>query len=188
MTLGSTSAMGNLVAGALLVYMRPFSIGHRVKIADTVGDVVDRDLLVTRIRTIKNVEITLPNATILGSHIVNYSASSQDLGLIIHTSVTIGYDVPWRKVHEILIAAAHATSGIVKEPAPFVLQTDLGDYSIRYEINGYTHEPAVMARTASALHENVQDQFAAAGVEILSPQYTALRDGQPSTIPSDTSA
>ncbi len=184
MSIGSSSAMANIVAGTLLVYMRPFSIGDRVKIADTVGDVVDRDLLTTRIRTIKNVEVTIPNATILGNHIVNYSASSLERGLILHTAVTIGYDVPWREVHAALMSAAASTADVLATPEPFVLQTDLGDFSVRYELNAYTHRAGAMARIYSELHQNIQDHFSTAEIEILSPHYTALRDGRPSTIPS----
>ena len=99
---GSSSAIANIIAGVVMTYMRPFQIGDRVKIADTVGDVVLKTLLVTRVRTIKNVDVTIPNATVLASHIINYNSSAKQRGLILHTSVTIGYDAPWRKVHELL--------------------------------------------------------------------------------------
>jgi small-conductance mechanosensitive channel len=182
-SLGSTSAISNIVAGVVLTYMRAFTLGDRVKIADTVGDVVEKTLLATRVRTIKKVDITIPNAMILGSHIINYSSSAQEFGLILNTSVTIGYDAPWRQVHELLIAAACATENILELPAPFVLQTALNDFYVSYEINAYTDKPSLMASTYSELHQNIQDKFNEAGVEIMSPHYSSLRDGNMMTIP-----
>ncbi len=182
-SLGSTSAIGNIVAGTVITYMRPFKIGDRVKIADTVGDVVEKTLLVTRIRTIKNVDITVPNAMVLGSHIINFSSSASERGLILHTSVTIGYDVPWVRIHELLIAAAGATDNVLKDPKPFVYQTSLDDSYVSYELNAYTDQPNRMANTYSGLHQNIQDKFNEAGVEIMSPSFSAIRDGNKSTIP-----
>jgi len=185
LSLGSGSAMGNITSGVIITYMRPFRIGDRIKVGDTVGDVLKKGLLVTRIRTPKNVEIVVPNATILGNQIINYSALARTRGLIIHTTVTIGYDVPWRQVHELLKAAALATPGVLAEPAPFVLQTALNDWHVSYELNAYTRDANAQATMYSALHENIQEQFNAAGVEIMSPSYYALRDGNTVTIPED---
>ncbi|MEZ5565955.1 MAG: mechanosensitive ion channel [Gammaproteobacteria bacterium] len=184
-SLGSTSAIANMVAGVVLTYMRPFRDGDRVKIADTIGDIIGKDLLVVRVRTIKNVEVTIPNAMVLNNHIINFSACADQAGLILHTTVTIGYDVPWARVHELLIAAAGRTDGIVAKPAPFVLQTALNDFNVSYELNAYTDAPNRMATIYSALHQSIQDEFNQAGVEIMSPNYIAARDGNPSTIPAD---
>ncbi len=182
-SLGSTGAVSNIVAGVILTYMRPFQIGDRVKIADTVGDVAEKTLLVTRVRTIKNVDVTIPNAMVLGSHIINFSSSAKDLGLILHTSVTIGYDAPWRAVHKLLIDAAKATAHILRHPEPFVLQSSLNDFYVTYEINAYTDQPNKMAEIYAELHQNIQDTFNQAGVEIMSPHYTQIRDGNQTTIP-----
>lgn len=182
-SLGSSSAISNIVAGVILTYMRAFKLGDRVKIADTVGDVVEKNLLVTRIRTIKNVDVTVPNAMVLGSHITNFSSSAKEYGLILHTTVTIGYDAPWRQVHELLIAAAKSTENILNMPKPFVLQTSLDDFYVSYQINAYTEKPSIMARTYSELHQNIQEQFNQAGIEIMSPHYSSLRDGNHMTIP-----
>lgn len=182
-SLGSTSAVSNVVAGVILTYMRAFKVGDRVKIADTVGDVIEKTLLITRVRTIKNVDITVPNAMVLGSHITNFSSSAHEYGLILHTTVTIGYDAPWRQVHELLISAACATENILELPEPFVLQTSLNDFYVSYELNAYTEKPSVMARTYSELHQNIQEKFNEGGVEIMSPHYSSLRDGNMTTIP-----
>jgi small-conductance mechanosensitive channel len=184
-SLGSTSAVANVVAGVILTYMRAFKIGDRVKIADTIGDVLEKTLLVTRIRTIKNVEITIANAMVLNSHIINFSASAQQEGLILHTTVTIGYDAPWRTVHQLLIDAALACENILQKPSPFVFQTVLDDFYVHYEINAYTDKPSRMAKTYADLHQLIQDRFNEAGVEIMSSHYSNVRDGNRTTIPDN---
>lgn len=185
LSLGSTSAVANVVAGVLLTYTRAFQIGDRVKIDATVGDVVEKTLLVTRVRTIKNVDIAIPNSVVLGSHVVNYSATMGSQRLILHTTVTIGYDAPWRTVHQLLTDAALSTENILQEPPPFVFQTSLNDFHVSYEINAFTNEPNRMADTYSLLHQNIQDRFNQAGVEIMSPGYASLRDGNRVTIPAN---
>ncbi len=185
LSLGSTAAIANIVAGVALTYMRPFTVGDRVKIADTMGDVMEKTLLITRVRTIKNVEVTIPNSMVLGSHMINLSALAQQSGLILYISLTIGYDVPWRKVHELLIASALATRDILAEPSPFVLQISLNDYSITYELNAYTANVKELLLIQSELHQNIQDRFNEAGVEIMSPTFSAIRDGNQTTIPED---
>jgi len=184
-SLGSSSAISNVIAGFVITYMRPFKIGDRVKIGEVTGDVIEKNLLVTRLRTIKNEEITVPNASILSGHTINFTTSSKDLGLILHTTVTIGYDVPWKQVHEQLLNAALATEGVMKDKPPFVLQTSLDDFSVAYEINMYTDHSHKMALIYSDLHRNIQDCFNAAGIEIMSPHFIAQRDGNATTIPAD---
>ena len=184
-SLGSTSAVANIVAGVILTYMRAFKIGDRVKIADTMGDVIEKTLLVTRIRTIKNVEITIANAMVLSSHIVNFSSSAQSEGLILNTTVTIGYDAPWRTVHQLLIDAALDCENVLSDPVPFVFQTALDDFYVHYEINAYTDQPNRMAQTYSVLHQKIQDKFNQAGIEIMSSHYSNVRDGNRTTIPED---
>ena len=183
LSLGSTSLVTNIVSGIVLTYTRGLRIGDRVKIGETIGDVLERNLLVTRIRTIKNVVVTIPNGMVLNNEIINYNAPMLEEGLILNTTVTIGYDVPWRKVHDLLIHAALATRDILMDPKPFVLQTSLDDYYVSYELNAYTHAPERMATIYSELHQNIQDWFNEAGVEIMSPRYIAYREGNEVTIP-----
>jgi small-conductance mechanosensitive channel len=180
---GSAGAISNIIAGVVLTYMLPFRDGDRVKIADTIGDVIERTLLVTRIRTIKNVDISIPNSMVLSSHLINFSSIAKDQGLILHTSVTIGYDAPWKTVHALLIDAAHATTHILEKPEPFVLQTSLDDFYVTYEINAYTDQPNKMAVIYAELHQHIQDKFNEGGVEIMSPHYGTIRDGNKTTIP-----
>lgn len=184
-SLGSAGAVANVVAGMSLTYMRAFQKGDLVQIGEAIGVVVEQSLLTTRLHTIKNVLISVPNSLVLSHQMINYSSLAGSDGLVLHTAVTIGYDAPWRTVHKLLIDAALATEGLLKEPAPYVHQTKLNDFYIEYEINAYTRTPRQMGHIYSELHENIQDQFNAAGVEIMSPHYTALRDGNPIAIPSE---
>jgi small-conductance mechanosensitive channel len=184
LSLGSTSAVANIVAGVILTYMRSFRVGDIVKIQETVGRVIGSDLLVTRIRTFKNVDVTIPNATVLSTHVVNYSVRTKEGGLILHTSVTIGYDAPWRQVHAMMLMAAERTGGILQNPTPFVLQNSLDDFYVTYELNAYTATPENMLKIYSDLHKNIQDAFNEHGVQIMSPNYIADRN-KPTFVPKD---
>lgn len=184
-TFGSAGALGNVVAGLVLTYMRAYKIGDRIKIGEIKGDVLEKSLLVTRIRTIKNEIVSIPNSTVMNSHTTNYSSDALEHGLILHTSVTIGYDSPWRQIHDLLIQAALATDLIEKSPAPFVIQEKLDDFYVAYQINAYTKSPNQQDATYSLMHQHIQDTFNAAGVEIMSSHYSNIRDGNKSTVPSE---
>ncbi len=183
-SLGSSSAVANVVAGVVLVYMRPFKIGDRIEAGNVTGDVIEMSILVTRIRTIKNVSVTIPNSNILSGAIYNYSTQAKGKGLILHTKITIGYDVPWPQVHQLMLEAANRTEHVEAEPPPFILQTALDDFYVEYELNAYTKTPNVMTQIYSDLHQNIQDTFNEVGVEIMSPHYRANRDGNALAIPA----
>jgi len=172
-TLGASGTAGNFIGGIVLIFMGLYRLGDRIRLGEVMGDVVEMNLLVTRVRTPKNEVISLPNSGILGGQLVNYSTRARQEGVILHTSVTIGYDTPWRQVHAMLLAAARATEGLQESPAPFVLQTELGDFYVGYQLNAYTRRPGEMARIYSELHQNIQDEFNRAGVQIMSPHYVA---------------
>lgn len=184
-SLGSSTVIGNVIAGLVITYMRPFKLGDRIQLNDTTGNVIEKTPLVTRIKTPKNEVVTIPNSFIMSSHTVNYSASAREYGLIIHSEVTIGYDVSWRQVHQLLIEAALNTPGVIDDPRPFVLETSLSDWYPVYQINAYIREADKLAQIYSDLHQNIQDRFNEAGIEIMSPHYMAMRDGNESTIPKD---
>lgn len=184
-SLGSTSAVANVVAGVILIYTRGFRVGDWVKIGENMGEVTAQTMLATHIKTYKNEEIIIPNSVILSSYVTNYSLLAQNNGLILHTSVTIGYDAPWRQIHALLIEAALKTKYVLQTPAPFVLQTALQDSYVQYEINAYTDRPSEMVNVYAELHANIQDCFYAAGVEIMSPVFHALRDGNRTAIPDE---
>lgn len=184
-SLGSSTVIGNIIAGLVITYMRPFKLGDRIKLNDTTGNVIEKTPLVTRIRTPKNEVVTIPNSFIMSSHTVNFSQSARDYGLIIHSEVSVGYDVPWRKTHQLLVEAALNTPGVVDDPRPFVLETSLQDYYPVYQVNAYIKDANQLAQVYSDLHQNIQDRFNEEGIEIMSPHYIATRDGSATTIPKD---
>lgn len=184
-SLGSSTVIGNIIAGLVITYMRPFKIGDRIQLNDTTGNIIEKTPLVTRIRTPKNEVVTVPNSFVMSSHTVNYSTSAREYGLIIHSEVSIGYDIPWRKVNELLIDAALNTPGVVDDPRPFVLETSLSDWYPVYQVNAYIKEADKMPQIYSNLHQNIQDKFNEVGIEIMSPHYMAMRDGNETTIPKD---
>ncbi|MDQ2772726.1 MAG: mechanosensitive ion channel family protein [Bacteroidota bacterium] len=184
LTFGSAGSLSNIVAGLVLTYMRAFRIGDRVKIGDVTGDIIERTLLVTRVRTIKNEEITIPNSSVMSSYTTNYSTAAPTRGLILHTTITIGYDVPWKQVHALMLAAAAQVEELLPDPAPFVLQTSLDDFYVSYQLNAYTRAAGAQASIYSRIHQHIQDQFNEAGVEIMSPHYRAARDGNQTTVPA----
>jgi small-conductance mechanosensitive channel len=184
-SLGSSSVIGNIMAGMVITYMRPFKIGDRIKLNDTIGNVTEKTPFVTRIRTPKNEIVTIPNSFIMSSHTVNYSASARRYGLIIHSEVSFGFEIHWKTVHELLINAALKTPGVSQEPKPFVLETSLHDFYVIYQINAYIEDADRLAQIYSDLHRNIQDLANEAGIELLSPHYYAGRDGSEITIPKE---
>ncbi len=182
-SLGSSSVVSHALAGLVLTYSRVFQLGDRIQVGDTLGDVLQKGILVTRLRTIKNEEVSIPNGSILGGKVINYSTKAKENPVLLHTTVTLGYDIPWRKIHEALLNAALKTEGLLQDPKPFVWQTALDDFYVAYQLNAATRHPQQIPQLYSDLHQNIQDSCRDAGIEILSPHYQAYRDGNESTIP-----
>jgi small-conductance mechanosensitive channel len=185
LSLGSSSAVANAVAGVILTYMRSYLVGDWVEIGGSTGEVVEKTILITRLLTPKDEVITIPNATVMGGAVRNFTVEAKKSGVIFHTTVTIGYDAPWRTVHRLLVSAALATPNVRSQPTPFVLQSALNDFYVSYELNAYTDKPREMLNIFSDLHKNIQDGFNAEGVEICSPHFSALRDGNVIAIPGE---
>jgi len=183
--LGSSAVATNIISGLMLIYTRAYMEGDRVEINGVVGIVQDRALLVTRLQTPRNELVSIPNATVIGASVVNYSFSRREIQqpVALATTITIGYDVPWRQVHALMLAAAGSVEGISTEISPFVLQTSLNDFHISYELTAFILDADSYRQSLSALLAALQDQFAAANLEILSPGYHAIRNGNRSTVP-----
>ncbi|MGJ8674209.1 mechanosensitive ion channel family protein [Rubritalea sp.] len=184
-SLGSTSAITNIISGIAITYMRAFQTGDRVRIAETTGDIVEKSLLVTRIRTPKNVVISIPNTMVMSNHIVNYSTHAKASGIVLHSTITIGYDVPWRKVHDLLLSAVSEIEYLEETKPAFVLQKALGDFSVEYELNVFSRHPRKTPLIYSQMHQAIQDKFNEAGIEIMSPTFTGVRDANHITIPEE---
>ena len=183
-SLGSSSFVGNLIAGYSMTYRRAFKKGDLIEVDDHIGFVEEQKLLVTRLRSYKNEEIVIPNSILMNSHIINYSAKANEKGLIIHTTVGIGYETPWRQVDAMLKLAADRTEGLLKDPPPFVLKKSLGDFAVSYEINAYCRDVDKKFIYYSVLHQNILDLFNENNVQIMTPAY----EGDPATpkvVPKD---
>ncbi len=182
-SLGSSSIIGNVMAGMVMTYMRPFHVGDFIKYGDTEGFVIEKSVLVTRIRTRKNDVITIPNSNLMTSQTTNYTFSAHNYGVIVHTKVTIGYDMQWQLIRDLLLAAAAKTSHLQKKPEPFVRITALDDFYVEYEINAYTRKSEMLGDIYSELHQNILDSFHSNGVEIMSPHIFAHRNNLDVQIP-----
>jgi len=183
-SLGSSSVLANIIAGYTITYRSAFRIGDRVRINDVVGDVVDRSVLETRLRSLKNEEVVIPNSTVLNSNVTNYSTVARSEGLILHTTVGIGYEVPWRQVEAMLLQAAARTKGVKSKPIPFVLEQSLGDFAVNYELNVYSDDASRMMTVYSDLHQNILDVFNEHSVQIMTPNYMQDTE-QPKIVPED---
>lgn len=188
LTLGSTGPMGQAISGLVLMYARSFKIGDVVEVSGNQGVVVRMGVVSTQIRTPKNEYITVPNSVMITGSVTNFSRGrEQEVPLIIYSSVTIGYDAPWRQIHELLIEAGRKLPEALSDPAPWVLQRVLNDWHVEYQLN-VAIDPKHAERMPDLygrLHGNIQDSFAAAGVEIMSPSYFALRDGNAVALPPE---
>jgi len=183
-SLGSSSFISNLIAGYSMTYRGAFKKGDRIKVDDQVGFVEEQKLLVTRLRSLKNEEIIIPNSVLLNSNIMNFSSRAKDKGLILHTTVGIGYETPWRQVDAMLRLAADRTEGLVKDPPPFVLKQSLGDFAVNYEINVYCNDASKMHLYYNALHQNILDVFNENNVQIMTPAYEGDPE-LPKVVPRD---
>ena len=183
-SLGSSSVIGNLIAGYTMTYRRVFKVGDRVRIGEHTGDVEQVRMLVTYLHTPKNELVAIPNSSILNGEVVNYSTLARKQGLILHTTVGIGYETPWRQVEAMLLEAAARTAGLLREPPPFVRHNALGDFCVTYEINAHCDDPQAMGRLYTELHRNILDLFNEYGVQIMTPAYEGDPE-QPKVVPQD---
>ncbi|SLN45591.1 Mechanosensitive channel MscK precursor [Falsiruegeria litorea R37] len=173
LSLGSNSVVGNVIAGLFVIYRRSTSLGDRIQVGEHVGDVVQIKLMETHLKSIKNELISIPNAQLLNSEVINYTKKIDGSGLLLHTTVGIGYEEPPEKVEAMLIEAAHRTKDLKARPAPFVLWAALADYAINYQINAYTTRGASIPRIKSDLHRNIMAVFTENDVQIMTPSYIA---------------
>ena len=183
-SLGSSSFIANIIAGYSMTYRRAFKRGDRIQVDDFMGFVQEQTLMVTRLRSVKNEEIIIPNSTLLNRNIKNYTQAARERGIILHTSVGIGYETPWRLVESMLLEAASRTKGLLKDPPPYILQKGLGDFAITYEINAYCDDPVNMYFMYTDLHRNILDVFNENNIQIMTPAYEGDPE-IPKVVPKD---
>jgi small-conductance mechanosensitive channel len=184
LSLGSSSVISNLIAGFAMTYRRTFRIGDRVRIGEVMGEVTQVRLQVTHLRTTKNEEVIVPNSVILGAEVINYTTLARSHGLILHTTVGIGYETPWRQVEAMLLLAAGRVEDLLREPPPFVLQKALGDFCVTYELNVFCDRPQAMPQLYTELHRAILDIFNEYGVQVMTPAYERDPE-QPKVVPRE---
>lgn len=187
-SLGSSSLVSNLIGGLSLTYSRAFRVGDRVKVGDYLGDVVALGAITTRLRTIKDEEVVLPNGMVSSTSIINYSKYAIATGVQAHADVTVGYDVGYARVERALVAAALETPGVLSQPTPYVLHKELHDHFIRYELCAYTNRPTELHLIETDLRRKIQEHLFRDGIEMCSPGFMALRDGNAPQIPAEAGA
>ena len=184
LSLGASSSVSNVIAGYITTFGRVLRVGDMIKVGETMGTVSQIRLLTIRLRTVRNEEVTIPNGTLLGTNVINYSALSRENGLILQTEVRINYAVPWRQVHAMLLEAAARTPGLMREPPPFVLQRELGDFAVAYQLNVHKAEARALVIAYSNLHQNILDVFNEYGVQIMVPSYEG-DPAEPKVVPRE---
>ncbi len=173
LSLGGSSLVGQAASGMVLMFTRTLHVGEYVRINEHEGTVIAVGTFTTRIRTGLGEELSLPNSLIMGQVTRNFSRTVTGPGFMIETSVTIGYDTPWRLVHTMLANAARSTPGVLRDPEPRVYQTRLSDFYPEYHLvcQATPTDQRQRIEVMSALHANIQDEFNRNGVQIMSPHY-----------------
>ena len=171
LSLGSTGIVAQAMSGLVVIYSRALSRGDCVRIGEIEGVVTEVHLLSTRILTVQGEEVTIPNTVVVNGPVKNFGRATKGQGALVSARASIGYDVPWRKVHGLLLDAARETPGIRADPAPYVLQRALDDFYVQYELVAAVENPVDRPFVASTLHGRIQDGFNAAGLQIMSPHY-----------------
>jgi small-conductance mechanosensitive channel len=177
-SLGSSALVGQFMSGLVLMYSRAFRRGDYVRVGECEGTILELGMLSTKIRTNKREMVTIPNSVVVGQEMKNYSRLAEETGVIVSTSVTIGYDAPWRQVHAMLEEAAARTPKLKREPPPYVYQMALSDFYVEYQLFAYLEFPNERIPVLAALHANIQDVFNEHGVQIMSPHFEGQPEGK----------
>ncbi len=170
-SIGGSGVVGQAASGLIMIYSHVLREGEYVKIDDIEGLVTNVGIFSTKVRTSNGEEVNVPNSLIGSSKTINSSRLAEGKGLVVHTTLTIGYNTPWRQVHAMLLRAAEKTSGLRVEPKPFISQTALSDFYVEYRLTAQVERADLRRMTLTALHANIQDEFNEFGVQIMSPHY-----------------
>jgi small-conductance mechanosensitive channel len=171
LSLGSAGFVNQVMCGLVVIYSRALKVGEFVRIGDDFGTVSEVGMLSTKLLTHKREEVTIPNGVLVATRITNYSRQAPGIGAVLGSTVTIGYDAPWRQVHAMLLRAAAQTDGVRQDPAPRVLQRALSDFFVEYELIFNVDDPVKRPQILSELHTHIQDAFNEEGVQIMSPHF-----------------
>ncbi len=170
-SLGGVGLVNQVMSGLMVVYSRSLRIGDFVRIGEQEGVVSEIGALSTKLVTLAREEVTVPNAVLAGTTVTNYSKLAGEDGAVIRTTVTIGYDAPWRQIHALLELAADRTKGLRKSPKPRILQRALSDFYVEYQLLANLERVEGRIQALSDLHAQIQDAFNEFGVQIMSPHF-----------------
>jgi small-conductance mechanosensitive channel len=170
-SLGSTGIINQVMSGLFVVYSKALKTGEWVQVNDIEGEVLEVGLLAGKIRTVEGQEVTIPNSVLVSTATKNYTRLGYPDGTIISSTVSIGYDGPWRQVHALLLLAADRTSNVRKQPKPYVLQRQLSDFYVAYTLIAHIENEKLRIETLSNLNASIQDAFNESGVQIMSPHF-----------------
>lgn len=186
-SLGSSAALSNAIAGIILIYTRAFQVGDRVKVNETIGDIEEKSLLATRLRTTNNVIVTIPNSSLLSNEVFNFTASRRDTDqpLKIAASVGFDYDLPWQTVYDILQDCALQTTGVLADPPPQVRHRQIDNFELIYQVKLSIDDPTLEDEIYSELYRRICDRCHEMGIEMLTPSYSAIRDGNSAVLPAN---
>jgi small-conductance mechanosensitive channel len=176
LSLGSSNVVSQAASGYMLMFSKALRPGDFVRINEYEGVVMSLGVLSTKIRTPRDEEINVPNTLIVGSTMKNYTRLNKESGVPVVTTLTIGYDAPWRQVHALMLEAARRTKGLRANPEPRVLQAALSDFYVEYTLLARLEVIEGRAVVMSALHANLQDLFNEYGVQIMSPHFEGPPD------------
>jgi small-conductance mechanosensitive channel len=172
------------MSGFTLTYSRALRVGDFVTVGEVEGTVLQLGTLSTKIKTARGEEVTIPNAVMVSHLVTNYSRFAETDGVFVPTSITIGYDTPWRQVQALMLLAASRTPGVRRTPAPVVRQPSLQDFYVQYTLLFCLERPAERAKVIATVNANILDAFNEYGVQITSPNYEADPD-RPKIVPRD---
>jgi small-conductance mechanosensitive channel len=170
-SIGSGSLIGQLVGGLVVVYNRNCRAGEYVRVGEYEGTLIQIGFFSSRLVNTRNEEIVVPNSQLASGVLINYSRRGDSTGVALPVKVSIGYGTPWRQIHALLIEAARRTRGVRREPPPSVLQSNLADFYVEYQLHAVLENPADRVAVLSNMNANIQDAFNEAGVQIMSPHY-----------------
>jgi small-conductance mechanosensitive channel len=172
------------MSGLTLTYARALKAGDFVRLGDAEGIVTGLNMLSVKLRTFQGEEITVPNGVVVGLITTNYTRLAASGASYLASTVSIGYDTPWRQVRGLLLLAAERTEGIRRDPPPMVVTDALEDFYVRYRLLVCLEDPTARVIARDRLHASILDAFNEFGVQIMSPNYEADPEGR-KVVPPD---
>ncbi len=178
----SMNTIGNAIAGIIVMVSKPFKIGDRILFNKQFADVVAIDLIYTRMKTLDNVMISVPNQHLLTSEIENYGKKNM---VRRNCTVTVGYEVSSEQVEKALLDAASKVEGVLKEPKPYVWVTNLHSFSVEYTLYVFISQIRMLPTIDSNLKRTVLDVCIKSGIDLSTPNLIQSVGAKSDILPSE---